>query len=143
MPEPLPAISLVAVPGRRRHTLDIAREIDGAPQPVLHTGDFEHHLVQMPLVADAREPATDSVGERLAKFARPLPHRFVANSDAASSQQLLDHSQPEREPEIQPDGVADDLDGEPIAGIAGASRCHHPTRLPIPMRYRKRPGLLT
>jgi alkanesulfonate monooxygenase SsuD/methylene tetrahydromethanopterin reductase-like flavin-dependent oxidoreductase (luciferase family) len=28
MPEPLPAISLVAVPGRRRRTLDIAREIE-------------------------------------------------------------------------------------------------------------------
>ena len=28
MPEPLPAISLVAVPGRRRQTLDIARELD-------------------------------------------------------------------------------------------------------------------
>jgi len=29
MPELLPAISLVAVPGRRRQTLDIAREIEG------------------------------------------------------------------------------------------------------------------
>jgi hypothetical protein len=28
VPEPLPAISLVAVPGRRRQTLDIAREIE-------------------------------------------------------------------------------------------------------------------
>jgi len=28
MPEPLPAISLVAVPGRRRQTLDIAREVE-------------------------------------------------------------------------------------------------------------------
>src|SRR5438045_9486204 len=28
MPEPLPAISLVAVPGRRRQTLEIAREIE-------------------------------------------------------------------------------------------------------------------
>jgi len=28
MPEPMPAISLVAVPGRRRQTLDIAREIE-------------------------------------------------------------------------------------------------------------------
>src|SRR5437764_6289463 len=27
MPQPLPAISLVAVPGRRRQTLDIAREV--------------------------------------------------------------------------------------------------------------------
>jgi hypothetical protein len=33
----------------------------------------------MPFVAGAREPATDPVGELLAKFARPLPHRFVAN----------------------------------------------------------------
>src|SRR5215469_10573248 len=37
----------------------------------------------MPFVADAREPSTDPVGERLAKFAGPLPHRFVAHSDAA------------------------------------------------------------
>ena len=28
MPQPLPAISLVAVPGRRRQTLDIARDIE-------------------------------------------------------------------------------------------------------------------
>src|SRR5271154_5468565 len=28
MPQPLPAISLVAVPGRRRRTLDIAREVE-------------------------------------------------------------------------------------------------------------------
>ena len=45
---------------------------------------------------------------------------------------------PEREPEIQPDGVADNLGGEPITGIAGAGRCHHPTRLPTPVRFRKR-----
>jgi hypothetical protein len=29
-------------------------------------------------------------------------------------------AQPEREPKIQPDGVADDLGGEPVTGIAGA-----------------------
>src|SRR5205085_1308501 len=33
----------------------------------------------MPFIAGAREPATDPVSELLAKFARPLPHRFVAN----------------------------------------------------------------
>ena len=60
--------------------------VHGAPQPVLHTGDLEHDLVQMPLVADAWEPATNPVGERLAKFAGPLPHRFVANDDAAGGQ---------------------------------------------------------
>src|SRR5215831_7523189 len=92
----------------------------------------------MPFVANPRKPTTDPVGERLAKFARPFPHRFVADDDAAGGQQLLDHTQTEREAEIQPDGVADDLAREPIAGITGASRCHHPTRLPTPVRYRKR-----
>ena len=111
-----------------------------SPTTVIGLSRSRRTFVQMPLVADARGPATDSVGERLAKFARPLPHRFVANSDATSGQQLLDHSQPEREPEIQPDGVADDLAREPITGIASASRCHHATRLPIPVRYRKPAG---
>src|SRR5215472_15456971 len=87
----------------------------------------------MPFVADAREPATDPVGERLAKFAGPLPHRFVAHNDAASRQQLLDHAQPEREAEIQPHGMADDLGREPIPGVAGASGCRHPTPLLTPI----------
>jgi hypothetical protein len=38
--------------------------------------------------------------------------------------------------------VADDLAGEPIAGIAGASR-RHPARLTAPVRYRKRGRLLS
>jgi hypothetical protein len=88
----------------------------------------------------AREPTTDPVGELLAKFARPLPHRFVTNNDAAGGQQFLNHAQPEREPEIQPDRVANDLTGEPIAGIAGANRYRHTTRLLTPVRYRKRAG---
>jgi|SRR5215468_7360158 len=80
----------------------------------------------MPFVANPRQLTTDPVGELLAKFARPLPHRFVADDNAAGGQQLLDHTQPEREPKIQPDGVADDLGREPIPGVAGASGCRHP-----------------
>ena len=94
----------------------------------------------MPSVADAREPTTDPVGELLAEFARPLSHGFGAEDDAAGRQQLLYHTQPEREPEIQPDRVADHLGGEPIAGIAGATSCRHPNRLLTLARYRKRAG---
>src|SRR5215471_6368784 len=82
----------------------------------------------MPFVANPRKPTTDPIGELLAKFARPLPHRFVADDDAAGGQQLLDHTQPKREPKIQSDGVADNLGGEPVTGIAGASgSSSHPT----------------
>ena len=82
----------------------------------------------MPFVAKPRQPTTDPVCELLAKFARPLPHRFVADDDAAGGQQLLDHTQPEREPKIQPDGVADDLGGEPVPGIGREQlSSSHPT----------------
>jgi hypothetical protein len=54
----------------------------------------------MPFVTNSRQAATDLVGEMLAEFARPLPHGFVADDDAAGRQQLLNHAQPEREAEI-------------------------------------------
>src|SRR5215472_16089570 len=94
----------------------------------------------MPLVARPRQAATDLVGEWLAKFARPLPHGFVTDNDAARGQQLLHHAKTEREAEIQPNGITDDLGREAISGIAGSSGCRHPTRLLTPIRRRKRPG---
>jgi multidrug transporter EmrE-like cation transporter len=107
--------------------------------PVLHTGDLERDLIQRPLVAKPGKTTTDLVGERLAEFARPLPHGFVADDDVTRGQQLLHHTQTEREAEIQPNGVADDLGWESIAGVAGGSGCPHPTRLPFPARPRKPP----
>jgi hypothetical protein len=59
----------------------------------------------MPFIAHSRKAPTDLVGELLAEFARPLPHGFVADDDAAGGQQLLNSAQPEREPEVQPDGM--------------------------------------
>src|SRR5215472_8109644 len=83
----------------------------------------------MPFVADPRKATTDPVGKLLAKFARPLPRGFVADDDAASGH----HTKPEREAKIQPHGMADDLGGEPIPGVAGASAYRHPTRLLTPI----------
>src|SRR5215831_10211704 len=91
----------------------------------------------MPFVANPRKAATDLVGKRLAELARPLSDGFVADDDAAGRQQLLHHAQPERKAEISPHGVPDDLGWEPIPGVAGASGCPHPTRLPTPICSRK------
>jgi len=66
--------------------------------------------------------ATDLIGEPLADLARPLPHGFMADDDAP-------RGQPEREAEVEPDGMADDLGRELIPGVAGASGCRHPTPL--------------
>ena len=92
----------------------------------------------MPFVADPGKAATDLVGEMLTKLARPLSDGFVGDDDTAGRQQLLNHAKPERETEIQPNGMADDLGREPIPGIAGASRCPHPTRLLALICRRKR-----
>src|SRR5215813_5774758 len=94
----------------------------GSPKPMLYPSNFEHDLVEMPFVANPGKAATDLVGEMLTELARPLSDGFVGDDDAEGRQQLLNHAKPERETEIQPDGIADDLGREPIPGVAGASR---------------------
>src|SRR6516162_2945437 len=94
----------------------------------------------MPFVADTGKAAADPVGELLAEFARPLPHGFMADNDAAGGQQLLHHAKAEREAEVQPHGMTDDVDREPVPGVASASGCRHPIRLLTPIRRRKYPG---
>ena len=86
---------------------------------MLRPGDRDNHFIQMPFIPGLRQAPADLVGERLAELADPLPHGLVADDDAAGRQQLLDQAQPEREAEIEPDGVADDLGREAVAGVAG------------------------
>src|SRR5260370_12684295 len=55
-----------------------------------------------------------------------------------AASKLLNPGQPEWEAEVEPDGMADDLGRKPIAGVAGASGCRHPTRLLTSACQRKR-----
>jgi hypothetical protein len=114
--------------------------INGAQKPVLHAGDLDHGLVQVPFVADMRQPTPDQVGENLAKLQRPLPHGLVADHDAAGDQQFVQHAQALREAEIQADGVTDDLGWKPMAGVAGRGEQRHPARLPHPVCTRNPPA---
>src|SRR3954447_974744 len=61
--------------------------------------------------------AADLVGEALAELARPLPYGLMAHVDAAGRQHLFDHAQAQRELEIEPHGVADDLAWKAVTGI--------------------------
>src|SRR3954471_3355240 len=83
--------------------------VDRPPEPVLLAADHQAHFVQVPLVSRVWQLAADLVGKALAELARPLPHGFMAHVDAAGRQHLFHHAQAEREPEVQPHGVADDL----------------------------------
>ena len=117
--------------------------IHGTPQPVLHPGDLDGDLVEVPLVTSTGQPPPDPVGELLAEPERPLPHGLVAHDDAAGGQHLLDHAQAEWEPEVQPDGVADHLGRKPIPGIKRPA-AGGPSRLPpLPGSARQAPLNLT
>ena len=83
---------------------------------------------QRKVVASSRQPAADLIGERLAE----LPNRLVAHFDAPRRQQLIDVAQAQGEAEIEPDGMADDLGREPVAGVVGEGGRPHPVRLPDP-----------
>src|SRR5215203_2637577 len=91
--------------------------VDGPPEPVLLAADHQAHFVEMPFIARAWQPTPDLVGEALAELARPLAHGLVAHIDAAGCQHLFDHAQAQREPEVEPHGVADDLARKAIAGV--------------------------
>src|SRR6185437_14274978 len=99
-----------------------------APDPVLLAGDFHRDLIEMPLIPGAGQPPSDPVDERLAELEGPLPHGLVADDDVASGPHLLDHAQAERETEIQPNCIADDLGWKAVAGMAGANGRDHPVR---------------
>ena len=113
--------------------------VDRAPEPVLLAGDFDGDLLEVPFVSGAGQPPSDSVGERLAELQGPLPHALVAHDDAACSQHLLDHAQAEREAEILPNRVADDLGRKPVAGVAGRGWRCHPVQLRDLARHGKPP----
>ena len=99
--------------------------IHGAPQPVLLATDRNDGLIEMPLVAEPTgSAAADLVGESTSEFLRPKPDRLMRDDDPTGSQQVLDHSQAERETEIKPHGVGNDFSRKAMAAIKCIRVCH-------------------
>src|SRR5271165_4875192 len=127
--EQLPFGGLLVAPALDKDIENVAFLVNSAPEPVLLAGDGDHDLIEVPLVAAAGGSPTDAVGEFPTEFQAPLPDRLVCDRDAASRQHLLDHAQAQREPEIQPDRIADELGGIAIACIKRVSGRRHPAQI--------------
>src|SRR4051812_12683686 len=56
----------------------------------------------------------------------------MAHVDAAGGQHLFDHAQAQREAEVEPHGVADDLARKAIAGVGGLGCGWHARHRPVP-----------
>src|SRR4051812_36594351 len=108
---------LLVPPALDQHIQDHPGLVHRAPEPVLLSPDHQAHLVEVPFVSRAWQPAPDLVGEGLAELARPLPHAFMAHVDAAGRQHLFYHAQAQRKAEVEPDRVADDLAWKAVAGV--------------------------
>jgi len=112
-------------------TLDQDREqiavlINGRPQIMLFGADFKKHLIEMPFVASLRTASTQLVGRVLAEFAARLSNGFVGQDNAPGGHEFFDITITEREAKLEPDGVADNIGREALAGVAGriGSCCH-------------------
>jgi hypothetical protein len=73
----------------------------------------------------------EAAGEFAAEFQHPLADRLVCHGYAASCQDLFDHSQTQREVEIQPNSIADEFGGVAIASIERVSERHRPGQISV------------
>jgi alkanesulfonate monooxygenase SsuD/methylene tetrahydromethanopterin reductase-like flavin-dependent oxidoreductase (luciferase family) len=78
MPEPLPAISLVAVPGRRRHTLEIAREAERRGFAGIYMPSRYGNMAQCTALAFATERI--AFGTAIAPIYSQTTEEFAANA---------------------------------------------------------------
>jgi hypothetical protein len=106
--------------------IQVTTTASGLPQPAV---DPDEHLVEVPRVAGARAPPAQLVGLGLPELGAPPPHRLVTHRDTAYQHQLLDLTKAQREPEVQPHPVVDDLNRVAVALLR--RRCGaHPTNPP-------------
>jgi len=77
--------------------------------------DPDEHLIKVPLVTGPRAASTQAVGEGVAEFLAPAPHRLIGDDNAPFSQKELNISQAEAEHVVHPDSVADNLGRKAVA----------------------------
>jgi len=103
---------------------DVAVLVDSAPEVALLAADRDDDFVKMPDVAPTGVLALQAMGVLGAEFHGPAADGFVGEDDPAFEQHFLDEAQAEWEPEIEPDGVGDDLRWEAMALVADGRRFH-------------------
>ena len=101
----------------------------GARRPSLVFGT---DLIHMPFVAASRRALADLIGKGIAELQRPLTYGLVAHGNATLCDHLLDHAKAQGKPEIEPNGVADDLRRKAVAAIEGITSTRHALVLPPP-----------
>ena len=79
--------------------------------------DFNEDLVEVPLVTGPGPPSAQRVGVGLPELGAPPAVRLVTHHDTAFEHHLLDFTEAERKPEVQPHAVVDDLGRVSVAFV--------------------------
>jgi hypothetical protein len=113
--------------------------IHGPPQPVRTPSDLHVHLVQMPPRTPSGFAVAQLFSEQGSKLDVPLSERFVADLDAALMKGFLNIPLAEWQAVVQPQGVADDAEGKPVAIGLAVRHSSQPTgvKLPEPWRLKR------
>ena len=109
----------------------IAVLVDGTPEILTLALDADEELVQVPRIAQSPFSPPQCPRVLGADLSAPVANALVGDGDSTLRQEILDVSEAQAEPVIQPDGVADDLGWEPVAAVAGCAAVHLPTLPPM------------
>ena len=79
--------------------------------------NLEKHLIEVPPVAWSRTTMTQVVGISLTELEAPFSDSLIGEGDSAYGHHLFNVAEAQREAEIEPDTMTDDLSGKPVATI--------------------------
>src|SRR5690348_14504219 len=93
--------------------------MDGAPQIVLLTDNFEKDLIQVPCITGLRPPPLERIGVALPEFTAPFADGLIADNDAPRGENLLNLPIAQGEAEVARHCVGDNLGREPMTLVGG------------------------
>jgi hypothetical protein len=102
------------------------------PQVMPHAVDGQKHPVEVSCVARSGLSMPQLIGILLPELAAPLADGFVGHVDATCDQELLHVTVAQGESIVEPDAVADDLDGKAVVVVASVGGGREHVWLPTP-----------
>jgi hypothetical protein len=103
--------------------------LDRPPQRIPLPLDGERQFIEMPYVPGARTLTPQFIGILLTKLATPLAGGFIGHSEAAFREQCLNIAEARAEPQVEPDGIRNDLRRKTVATIVWVASLHGPSLL--------------
>ncbi len=98
---------------------DLALLLDGSPQIVLLTPNFDDNFIEIPLVSEFRT-TTNLISVDLSKLETSFADSFIGDLNVPIQHHFLNISKAEREGVVQPNAVSDDLGRDAVSFIGNA-----------------------